>query len=35
MKGRALVATDFRWDRVAKQFVSTYEDLIAKRARRD
>jgi len=31
MRGRALVATEFRWERVAKQFVSTYEAHIAKR----
>ena len=31
MKGRALVATEFRWERVAKEFVSTYEALMAKR----
>lgn len=28
-KGRALVAAEFGWERVAKQFVSTYENVIA------
>jgi glycosyltransferase involved in cell wall biosynthesis len=31
MRGRAFVAAEFRWDRVARQFVSTYEELVAKR----
>jgi glycosyltransferase involved in cell wall biosynthesis len=28
-RGRTLVATQFGWDRVAEQFLSVYEDLIA------
>ena len=31
VRGRTLVATEFRWDWVAKQFVSAYEELVAKR----
>ena len=31
VRGRAFVATEFRWDWVAKQFLSTYEELVAKR----
>jgi len=30
-RGRGLVAAEFGWDRVAKQFVRTYEELMAKR----
>lgn len=30
-KGRELVAAQFGWERVAKQFVSTYENVIAGR----
>ena len=30
-KGRALVAKEFRWERIAKQFIATYEGLMAKK----
>jgi glycosyltransferase involved in cell wall biosynthesis len=33
MKGRALVTTEFRWDRVAKQFASAYEELLSSRVK--
>ena len=31
VRGRGLVAAEFGWERVAKQFVRTYEELMAKR----